>query len=230
MKIFVAFGYNERDKWIKEMVYPVIRAFGDEVETGEEIYGQTLPEGVKEQIRKCQAIIAFLTRRPDEGGNLTGSTHWWVLQELAIAAERNLLILPVREDGLEGQQGITGNLQWIDYKPPERDLCLLEIVKALGKWHSASAVRLQLMPEQCTMELRALLKQADFRARYQLLRDGEEGPLVDTKVVPITGGLFVDVKTVPRDALVRLHISCQGHSWSSDYESMDSIGIYLAKE
>ena len=59
IEIFVAFGYNERDKWIRELVVPVIRAFGDEAVSGEVIYGDTLPDGVKEQLRSSQAIIAF---------------------------------------------------------------------------------------------------------------------------------------------------------------------------
>jgi hypothetical protein len=39
MRIFVGFGYNERDRWIRDMVFPLIPAFGDEVVTGEEAYG-----------------------------------------------------------------------------------------------------------------------------------------------------------------------------------------------
>lgn len=105
MKIFVGFGYNDRDKWIRDLVFPIIRAFGHEVLTGEEAYGDILPEYVKGAIRQSNAIIAFLTRRPDHAGNPSQSTHWWVLQELAIAEENDLLILPVREEGLELQQG-----------------------------------------------------------------------------------------------------------------------------
>lgn len=230
MRVFLAYGYNNRDKWIHELVFPLVRAFDDEVVTGEEIYGNTLPDGVKDQLRSCQAIIAFLTRRTDPQGVLTSSTHWWVLQELAIADDRKLLVLPVREDGLEPQQGIAAGYQWIDYKPAEREKCLVEIVKALGRWHSAAAVRLQLLPQDCALQLRPLLKKPDFRVRYQHWRDGEEGPLTETRVVPIKGGLFVDLRNVPRDALVRLQVECQGQTWTSDYESMDSIGIHLAKE
>lgn len=47
MKIFVGFGYNDRDKWIRDLVFPIIRAFGHEVLTGEEAYGDILPEYVK---------------------------------------------------------------------------------------------------------------------------------------------------------------------------------------
>jgi hypothetical protein len=230
MRIFIAFGYNDRDKWIREMVFPLISAFGDEVETGEVIYGNALTEGVKQQLRDSQAIIAFLTRRADSQGALTASTHWWVLQELAIADTHGLLVLPVREEGLEPQQGIGVNYQWIDYKPAQRDLCIVEIVKALGKWHSATSVRLQLLPDECAAQLRPMLRKPDLRVRYQLLINGEEGNLTDTKVVPIKGGLFVDLRNVPRDALLRLHVGCQGQSWTSDYESMDSVGIKLAKE
>lgn len=38
MKIFIAYGYNDRDKWIREMVPKSVRAFGSDSETGEETY------------------------------------------------------------------------------------------------------------------------------------------------------------------------------------------------
>ena len=53
MKIFVAYDYNEREKWIKEMVIPIIEAFGAEVEIGEATYDGSIPESVKNKIRQA---------------------------------------------------------------------------------------------------------------------------------------------------------------------------------
>ena len=37
VKIFVAFRYNDRDRWVVDLVFPIIRAFSDDVVTGEEL-------------------------------------------------------------------------------------------------------------------------------------------------------------------------------------------------
>jgi hypothetical protein len=42
MKIFVGYGYNERDKWVEDLVFPRIEAFGDRPVSGQEIFGQDL--------------------------------------------------------------------------------------------------------------------------------------------------------------------------------------------
>jgi hypothetical protein len=68
MKIFVAYGYNERDKWIPEMVFPLIRAFGDEPVAGDEMPGEVISAGVIERIKRSDALIAFATRRVREEG------------------------------------------------------------------------------------------------------------------------------------------------------------------
>ena len=63
MKIFVGYGYNDRDKWIEKMVFPIIKAFGSEVESGETIYDGAIPDGVRNKIRRSDALIGFTTRR-----------------------------------------------------------------------------------------------------------------------------------------------------------------------
>jgi hypothetical protein len=233
MKIFVGFGYNDRDKWIKDLVFPIIRAFGDEVATGEEAHGGTLSEHVKDEIRSSDALIGFLTLRGDGMGKLTKSTHWWVLQELSIAEERELLVLPVREQGLEPQTGITGNYQWIDFRPEERDKCLVEIAKALGRWHLRNVVQIELLPESCTTEIRPLLRRPGFKASYQILDEssGEEGVLLNAQVVPkAPGGLYLYARDIRRDALLRVQIEAMGQRWISEYKAMDTVGVHLAKE
>jgi hypothetical protein len=76
MRIFIAYGYNDRDRWIKEHVFPLVQAFGSEVVDGEGLYGEILSEGVKDRVNMCDALIGFATRRnlPD---NPSGETHLW---------------------------------------------------------------------------------------------------------------------------------------------------------
>jgi len=57
MKIFVGYGYNPRDAWIEDSVFRLVKAFGDEVTSGKEIFGQRLDQGVSDQIaRRIRSI------------------------------------------------------------------------------------------------------------------------------------------------------------------------------
>jgi len=39
MRIYIGYGYNERDKWIEDYVIPLVVAFGCEVAHGKAVYG-----------------------------------------------------------------------------------------------------------------------------------------------------------------------------------------------
>lgn len=49
MRIFVGFGFNKRDAWIKQLVFPLIEAFDAEAVSGEELQGQSITEGVRQR-------------------------------------------------------------------------------------------------------------------------------------------------------------------------------------
>jgi hypothetical protein len=85
MKIFVGYGYNDRDKWIEDLVFPLMRAFGAEPISGKEIPGQKLDEGIKELIRKSDAVIGFVTRRGDKREDGLYATHRWVTDEISLS-------------------------------------------------------------------------------------------------------------------------------------------------
>ena len=55
--MFVAFRYTEQDKWIKELVSPLIETLDIGVLTGENIHGQIIVEEVREMIKKSDAMI-----------------------------------------------------------------------------------------------------------------------------------------------------------------------------
>src|SRR5262249_22388738 len=113
MRTFVGYGYNERDKWVEEMVFPIIQAFGDEVIHGRLMPGEVLAEGVRERIRRADIVIGFATRRLDPLTNSLGqATHKWVVQELGIALglPNSPGILEVREAGGDFQEGVTAGV------------------------------------------------------------------------------------------------------------------------
>lgn len=230
MKIFVAFGYNERDKWIPNLVFPIIRAFGDEVVTGEDIQGEQITDAVIKEIRESNALMAFATRREEIAEN-RWITHRWVYDELASALAIKLPAAEIREIGVDEQGGIAGDRQRIIYNETERDKCLVEIVKTLGNWHSSVTIEMQLLPEEWVRTVRPLLRNPDLRCTYQILeKSGVMGDEIRGTILPITGGLFVRAQNVPRMSLIRIRVECSGKSWSSNFESIDSLGIRLQQE
>ena len=63
MKLFVGYGYNSRDKWIKNTVISFLEDLGCEVVTGEALHGQVITQGVIDRIINADATIDFVTRR-----------------------------------------------------------------------------------------------------------------------------------------------------------------------
>jgi hypothetical protein len=228
MKIFVAYGYNDRDRWVRELIFPIIEAFGGQVETGEELQGEIITEAVKEKIRRSDALIAFATRRTSSDP-ADRATHRWVTDELALAIAHNLPVVEVRERGVD-QGGVAGNRQVITYDEKQRENCIVEVTKAIGKWCQGVAVTMQLHPEEFVDEVRPLLRRPGFRCEYTLLEGSRTIGRQVADVLPIKGGLFINVRGVPRQALVQVNVVGDGISWTSDFETTDSINIHLKRD
>jgi hypothetical protein len=230
MKIFVGYGFNERDKWIEEMVFPIIGAFGDQAITGKNLQGEQITDVIRKEIAQSDALIGFTTRRGEPYGDNNWRTHRWVTDEMTVALSNQIPLLEVREEGVDDQGGILGDRQRITYKEKERDRCLVELVGTIGRWHREAKIKLKLLPEACVQELFPLLRKADLKCTYKLLIAGEEGIEIPTRILPITGGLFIITRNVPREALIQIHIEYQGKHWTSNFECVDDCAAYLRKE
>jgi hypothetical protein len=230
MKIFVAFGYNDRDRWIPNLVFPIIKAFGDEVVSGEEVQGEQITDAVIREIRQSNALMAFVTRR-DQISADRWTTHRWVTDELSHAIAFQLPVAEIREAGVDEQGGIAGDRQRILYRESERDKCLVEIVKTLGRWHASDTIELKLMPDECIQAVRPLLRNPGLHCTYQVLeRNGTMGDPVPAQILPITGGLFVRARNIPPMSYIQIRVECAGKSWSSEFENVESLGIHLHEE
>ena len=118
MRIFVAYGYNPRDKWVATYVVPLIQAFSWDVEHGKAVFGGALPEEVLKVIRLCDAMIGFTTRGEAVAAGQF-QTHPWVIQELTMAYSQNPRVpfVEVREQGVISPGGAieAADFQRIDY-------------------------------------------------------------------------------------------------------------------
>jgi hypothetical protein len=232
MKIFVAYGFNGRDRWIPDLVFPIIEAFGDEIITGEELQGQQITNAVIDNIKRSDALIGFAMRRGEPKGENQWDTHRWVTDEISQAIANNKRILEILETGVDAQGGIAGDRQRILYDESKRDRFLVELVKVLGNWHQSVKLSLQMMPDSCVQEIRPFLKNPRLQCTYRLLYPDTSTTSEDfsTTILPIKGGLFINAQNVQRMSLIQVSVECDGMSWTSDFENTDSFGLILTKE
>lgn len=230
MRIFVGFGYNDRDRWIPEFVVPLVKAFGAEVVTGEDLQGQQISDEVQRRIESSDGLIAFRTKRGDADAAGSYRSHRWVEDELAVAIARGVRVVEVREEGVDTQGGLAGDRQWVAYREGERDRLLLELAKTVGAWARSVTVNLQLLPPEFVDEIRPLLRRPGFRCAYTVLEGSREAAPVEAPVRPMKGGLFIQATTVSPQSLIRVSVEGNGRRWSSDYETVDAVSIRLNAE
>ena len=185
VRIFVAYGYNSRDKWIEDSIQPIVEAFGSEFVHGGDLGGQQITEGVRALINSSDSLLAFATRR-DAVGNDQFATHRWVTDELAYAIGQGKQVLEIREDGVLEQGGIAGDRQRITFRADDRLRCLVEVIKTLGRWHRRDTRRFQLIPDDL---VRPHLSKPYFRCRYTVLEGTNES--LPRECRPENSGRFV---------------------------------------
>jgi hypothetical protein len=225
------YGYNERDRWVEKYVFPVVTAFGCEVVHGKAVYGGALPDEVKKAIRTADAMIGFTTRR-DPAGPDTFRTHAWVVQELGVADAQDPPIpwVEVREEGVVSPGGILEavNAQRIDYREADLAACLVQIAEALRRFRDQTNVTMiRLGPIAAVEQINPFLDDATLVCMCQILRGAVQFPARRIPVLPIKGGLFVQLHGVAQGELVRITISAGGRIWRSSYESVDTVDIQV---
>jgi hypothetical protein len=231
MRIFVGYGYNERDRWIEDYVLPLVVAFGCEVVHGKAVYGGALPDEVMKGIRTSDAVIGFTTRRESVAPGQY-RTHDWVVQELltAHAQESRIPWVEIREEGVISPGGIleSADAQRIDYREEDRAGCLVKIAQALRRFHDLTSVTMiRLRPISAVEQISPLLDDPSFACTCQTLRGAVQLSPRRTPAFPIKGGLFVQLRGVAQGELVRIVISARGRIWRSDYESVDTVDVQV---
>jgi len=217
MRVFIGYGYNDRDRWVEEYVIPFVHAFGCEIVHGKAVFGGALPDEVIKAIRTVDAMIGFTTRR-EPAGSGQFYTHPWVVQELVTAHSQapRIPFVEVREQGVLSPGGIldAANAQRIDYREEDQAACLTQIAKALRRFREeTSMVTVRLGPTSMVDQINPLLDDASFVCRCRILRRGVESEPRVIPVLPIKGGLFVQLRGIAEGELVRIAISAGGRTW-----------------
>lgn len=230
MNIFVGFGYNEKDKWIKELIFPLLECFDVKISTGEDLHGQIISDEVKARIEKADGVIVFLTRREKlESGKYT--SHRWVYDELSTSIALKVPAVEIRDVLVDPQGGLPGDRQRIEFNLDNKAQLLVEVAKLLASWRrNIKPKRLFLMPRDIVQDVRPHINKDTLKCTYRFMTGSKESQEFKAKPFKYGQGLCIDVFNVPsEDSLVQINIDGPNFEWSSDYESVQLLSINLLK-
>jgi hypothetical protein len=226
MKVFVGYGYNERDQWIESDVLPILDAMGFDILHGKDMHGQELQDAVKRRIEQSEGLVGFCTLREAQA-EADFNTHPWVRDEMVYALARNLPVVEVREEGVRNPAGIIGDRQRIQFKNENRLSCVRELVRALSRWNMR---QIQLVTEDAAhaKELRQALRKPGFQIRYRTRLDGVDSEHFSARLEAVLGGLYMNARGLPSTALVEVQALLDGQLlFSSDWESVDAVQVIV---
>jgi hypothetical protein len=225
MKIFVGFGYNERDRWIEDQIFPILRGMGFSVVDGKDMHGQILQPEVQSRIEQSDAAIGFFTIREGQG-EADFNSHIWVRDEMLRAQAKDKPIILVKEEGCRVPDGLLGNRQYILLHQNDRLACVVELVGALGQ---RNIRRLKLDPEgdELRRDLRQWRRDLDFIIQYRTQNEeGIESSFRQGRLELVDQGFYLNVSDVPKRAYVEVEGVLNGApKFSSGWVSADAIQV-----
>ena len=226
MKVFVGFGYNERDKWIIGDVFPILHCMGFVVVTGEEMHGQELSPEVKRRIEQSDVVVGFLTIR-DEQDKGDFNSHLWVQNELLWGVAKDKPIIPIKEQNVKVPDAMLGNVQYILLRQDDRLACVAELVTALGR-RNMRRVRLEPQADAMRKNINKWRMDQGFTIRYRT-QDGVNGVESDFKTGRLEVfeyGFYLNLYDVPHRAYLDVEGVLNGQvKFSSGWTSADAVSV-----
>jgi hypothetical protein len=228
MKVFVGFGYNERDKWIIGDVFPILHCMGFVVVTGEEMHGQELSPEVKRRIEQSDVVVGFLTKR-DEQDKGDFNSHLWVQNELLWGVAKDKPIIPIKEQNVKVPDAMLGNVQYILLRQDDRLACVAELVTALGR-RNMRRVRLEPQADAMRKNINKWRMDQGFTIRYRT-QDGVNGVESDFKTGRLEVfeyGFYLNLYDVPHRAYLDVEGVLNGQTmFTSGWTSADAVSIKI---
>jgi hypothetical protein len=228
MRIFVGFGYNDRDRWIQDQVFPILQGMGFTIVDGKDMYGEILQPEVQSRIEQSDAAVGFFTIR-DGQGNAEFNSHMWVRDELVHANARGKPVIPVKEEGARVPEGLLGNRQYIVLRQNDRLACVAELVHALGL-RNMRRIRMEPEGDQLRRDLYQLRRTPGFKVRYRTQdTNGLESAYREGRMELIDQGFYLNLADVPKRAYVEVEGLLNDQTkFSSGWVSADAVLVRIS--
>jgi hypothetical protein len=224
MKVFVGFGYNERDKWIIGDVFPILHCMGFVVVTGEEMHGQELSPEVKRRIEQSDAVVGFHTIR-DEQDKGDFNSHLWVQNELLWGVAKDKPIIPIKEQNVKVPDAMLGNVEYILLRQDDRLACVAELATALGR-RNMRRVRLEPQADAMRNNINKWRMDQNFFIRYRTQDGPNESDFKTGRLEVVNQGFYLNLLDVPHRAYLDVEGVLNGQvKFSSGWTSADAVSI-----
>ena len=228
MRVFVGYGYNERDEWIEEQVFPVLECMGFTVTHGKDMHGQVLDVEVKLRIEQSDAAVGFFTVRDGQGA-ADYNSHIWVRDEMVYAHGKGKTIVAVKEDGVRVPDGLLGNRQYVALRQDDRLGCVAELVQALGR-RNIRRVRLEPELDELRRGLNQWRRTQGFEVRYRTQdANGLESGYRPGRLELVDQGFYLNLAEIPARAYVEVEGVLNGDTkFSSGWVSADAVLVRIS--
>jgi hypothetical protein len=234
MKVFVSYAFNDANKWVEDLVFPLVTSLGYERVTGQRLEGEVLIDGVDARLRGCTGCIAFTTKRGQRADG-TYETHPWVVNEMHTARALKFKTIEIREEGVKIGDAADAYVR-LKYQEAERDRMLIALAQKLADWRT-KRVRVELVPPQeIEVQFRAHVLGARREGRagvnctYRVESlDGEVLANSSTLVRPLTNSFIVDVELPSDEVLVWFEVPKPNGNgaWMSSGDGLTGVRVVL---
>jgi hypothetical protein len=227
MRVFVGFGYNDRDSWIEKQVFPILSGMGFTVVDGKGMHGVKLQPEVETRIDQSDAAIGFFTIREGQG-DADFTSHLWVRDEMVYAIAKKMPIVPIKEEGVKVPDGLMGDRQYILLRQNDRLACVAELVSAIGR-RNIRRLKLDTESDQLRKDIRQWRKTAGFVVRYRTQDEsGIESQYREGRLELVDQGFYLNVSDLPKRAYVEVEgISNGVIQFSSGWASTDAVQVMI---
>ena len=240
MNIFLSYEFHERNKWIKELVAPLIESFGGKAIIGEIPHGN-ITTAVKDLINASNGVIAFHTAQGAKGGMfkfLQGKKNpedepdpKWIITELTIADGKGIPAVLMIDESLDPGKVVTQqDVIYHTFNRDKREELMLKIAGVRADWKVKFTRQLVLIPKNLRDQLGNDLANHNLRCSYQFKNpsNGKNSDIQETELAPEGQGLVMYINNMPNeDTLVQIVIQGPTYKWSSGFVSLKSSFINL---
>lgn len=225
MRVFVGYGYNERDKWIEDRVFPILRCVGFTIVHGKDMHGLQLQPEVTRLLDQSDAAIGFFTIREGQG-DADFTSHIWVRDEMMYAIAKGKPIIAVKETGTRLPDGLLGNRQYVPLDQNDRLACVAELLDALGQ-RQIRRVRLDPFDDALRANLWRWRNAAGFAIRYRTQNiEGLNSDFRNGRLELVDQGFYLNLAEVPTKAYIEVEGVLNNETvFGSGWVSADAVQI-----
>jgi hypothetical protein len=199
-RVFLSHSFAERDRVLVSQVEALIRSHGLIATNGRTLGGGPLTPEIAGFIEETDAMVALLTLRDNDPGNIT---HPWVQQELGHARLLKKPAIGLYERGVP-VQGADAGYEHVDYDPGAPHLSFIELSETLGEWkrRAGRLFKVQVMPDDVARSLGTRADRVRCECRFQI--DGNETEWQDVRIRREIGGVFVYLRVPDAVEMIQL--------------------------